>query len=617
MNNLDVMARKLGVRFLPNRQAEVWLWAPKAELVEIILNEGNTSIPLKKQEYGYWHLLTDQVQPGDLYKFRLNEDQEFPDPASLSQPQGVHGPSEALEVDQFAWTDENWQNHDLETYVLYELHVGTFTPEGTFAGLEEKLDYLKDLGVTAIELMPVAQFPGDRNWGYDGVFPFAVQNSYGGPKALQHLVDTCHSKGLAVVLDVVYNHLGPEGNYLGVYGHYFTDKYNTPWGPALNFDDAWCDGVRHYFIENLLMWFRDFHIDAVRMDAVHAIKDFSPNHILREMKQQVNQLKQATGREHYMIVELDLNDTRFISPLEEQGFGMDAQWIDEFHHALRVTITGEQTGYYSDFCGISHLAKAYQDAYVFDGQYSEHRKKNFGVKAEKNPGKQFVVFTQNHDHVGNRMLGERLGSLVSFEMQKLAAGAVLLSPFLPMLWMGEEYAESNPFQYFVSHTDPDLAEAVRKGRKAEFADFHAEGEAPDPMAQETFQRSKLQWELVQQEPHQTLYKYYQTLLRLRRELPALQHLDRQNVQAEANESQNTLVLRRSHADQQVVALMNFSKEVQHVDLPLGAQDWHIILDSASPDWHGPQATAVDLATDKTVALPPESLLVLATGSDFN
>ncbi|MFB9862217.1 malto-oligosyltrehalose trehalohydrolase [Rufibacter immobilis] len=609
MNNVLPTKRTLGVSFTPSGQAEVLVWAPKADLVEVSLNDGNTIVPLKKQEYGYWHVITDQIQPGDTYKFRLNEDQEYPDPASLSQPQSVHGPSQAIDVAKFKWTDDQWNNLPLEDYVLYELHTGTFTPDGTFAGLEEKLDYLKELGVNAIEIMPVAQFPGDRNWGYDGVFPFAVQDSYGGPKALQHLVDVCHQKGLAVVLDVVYNHLGPEGNYLGVYGHYFTDKYNTPWGPAINFDDAWCDGVRRYFAENLLMWFRDFHVDAVRMDAVHAIKDFSPVHILREMKQQVNQLMQETGRTHYMIVELDLNDTRFINPLEEQGFGMDAQWVDEFHHALRVTTTGENTGYYADFTGICDLAKAYRDAYVYDGQFSPHRNKHFGIKAEKNPGQQFIVFTQNHDQVGNRMLGERLGELVSFEMQKLAAGAVILSPFLPMLWMGEEYSEPNRFQYFVSHTDPDLAEAVRKGRKAEFAAFHAQGEAPDPMAQETFQNSKLQWELVQQGEHQVMFRYYQTLLRLRRELPALKHLNRQNVEVEEKEAQKTLVLRRWHEDQQVAILMNFSAAPQKVTIPVSTKSWQILLDSAAPEWNGPQTSATTVAGGEELSLQPESLVV--------
>ncbi|WP_181306375.1 malto-oligosyltrehalose trehalohydrolase [Rufibacter sp. XAAS-G3-1] len=609
MNKIDVTKRTLGVSFTSNGLAEVLVWAPKAERVEITLNEGNTIIPLRKGEFGYWHETTDQLAPGDTYKYRLDEDQEYPDPASISQPQSVHGPSQALDLQKFNWTDDAWQNVPLEDYVLYELHTGTFSQDGTFAGLEEKLDYLKELGVNAIEIMPVAQFPGNRNWGYDGVFPYAVQDSYGGPKALQHLVNTCHRKGLAVVLDVVYNHLGPEGNYLGVYGHYFTDKYNTPWGPALNFDDAWCDGVRRYFTENLLMWFRDFHIDAVRMDAVHAIKDFSPNHILREMKQHVNELMEATGRKHYMIVELDLNDTRFINPLEEQGFGMDAQWVDEFHHALRVTITGENTGYYSDFSGIAHLAKAYEDAYVYDGQFSPHRNKTFGIKAENNPGQQFIVFTQNHDQVGNRMLGERLGELVSFEMQKLAAAAVIFSPFLPMLWMGEEYAEPNRFQYFVSHTDPDLAEAVRKGRKEEFAAFHAQGEAPDPMAEETFNNSKLQWDLVAQGQHQAMFRYYQTLLRLRRELSALKHLDRKTLEVSCDEAKKTLTLRRWHGNQQAVCLMNFNASPQTMSLPIGSKTWNVVLDSAAPEWNGPQAAESIATGGSEVTVQPESVLV--------
>jgi maltooligosyltrehalose trehalohydrolase len=341
MNQINTSVRTLGLNFLGNGEASIRVWAPKAQKVALALAD-NTQLPLQSAEYGYWAIQTKRIKPGDTYQFVLDDEKILPDPASLAQPAGVHGPSQAIQLREFPWTDNNWKNIPLENYILYELHVGTFTPAGTFAALEEKLDYLKNLGVNAIEIMPVAQFPGNRNWGYDGVFPFAVQDSYGGAQGLQQLVDVCHQKGLAVILDVVYNHLGPEGNYLGEYGHYFTEKYNTPWGPALNFDDAWCDGVRQYFIENLLMWFRDFHIDAVRMDAVHAIKDFSPTHLLREMKQLVNKLMQDSGRTHYMIVELDLNDTRFIAPLEEQGYGMDAQWVDEFHHALRVTATGEK-----------------------------------------------------------------------------------------------------------------------------------------------------------------------------------------------------------------------------------------------------------------------------------
>jgi maltooligosyltrehalose trehalohydrolase len=617
MDTTDIKKRTLGVFFNNRGEAEVRLWAPLKESLDLVLTKSGTSIPLQKDEWGYWKTSTDQLKTGDHYKIKLDGGQELPDPVSLAQPDSVHGPSQAVDVRSFVWTDQDWQNLPLEDYLLYELHTGTFTPGGTFADLEEKLDYLLDLGVNAIEIMPVAQFPGGRNWGYDGVFPFAVQNTYGGAEGLQRLVDACHQKGIAVVLDVVYNHLGPEGNYLGAFGPFFTDKYNTPWGQAINFDDAWSDGVRRYFTENVLMWFRDFHIDALRLDAVHAIKDFSPVHILREIKEHVDQLMAETGRTHYLIVELDLNDNRFIKPLEENGYGMDAQWVDEFHHALRVTAGQEKSGYYSDFEGLPHLAKAYQDAYVYDGQYSPHRHKTFGTKVQDNPGKQFVVFSQNHDQVGNRMLGERTSQLVSFEMQKLLAGAVLVSPFLPLLWMGEEYSEPHPFLYFVSHTDPELVEAVRKGRKAEFAAFHAEGEAPDPQAEQTFEGSKLQWELLEQASHQTMFRWYQALLLLRKENAVLRTLDRKQLDVSQNEDQQTLLLHRWLGKQHVLCYLNFSKKPQQVLLPDMAQLWEKLLDSADPLWQGPEAAAETAEAGAMVTLQPESILILARKNRLN
>lgn len=608
MNLTDIHKRSIGVNFNKEGRAEVAIWAPLAEKVAISLPGKNITVTLTKDEFGYWNTLTDQIEPGDLYKIIL-DGQEYPDPASLSQPEGVHHCSKAINLNDFKLNDKNWNNLPLEEYIIYELHVGTFTPEGTFAAIEEKLGYLKELGINAIEIMPLSQFPGDRNWGYDGVFPYAVQNSYGGAEGLIHLVKACHEKGIAVILDVVYNHLGPEGNYLGVFGPYFTDKYNTPWGNAINFDDAWCDGVRQYFIENTLMWFRDFHIDALRMDAVHAIKDLSPVHILREIKQHVNRLAEEADRQHYLIVELDLNDNRFINPLEKQGFGMDAQWIDEFHHALRVTAGEERSGYYADFNGLADLAKSYKDAYVFDGQYSPHRKKLFGVKAENNPGKQFIVFSQNHDQVGNRMLGERTSTLVSFEMQKLMAGAVLVSPFLPMLFMGEEYSEPHPFLYFVSHTDPDLADAVRKGRKAEFAAFHAEGEAPDPVSEKTFEESKLQWELLKEEPHQKMFSFYKSLILLRKQQPALSNLNRNQVDVEVNEQKQTLSLHRWHENEHIYYLMNFSKEQQQLILPNNKKEHKKIFDSADPAWNGPAAAPNIISVETNVTIQPESFLI--------
>lgn len=609
MKHFEVSKRTLGVNFNSEGAAEILVWAPLKESVQVLLHESGEKLPLKKDEFGFWKSSTGKIKPGDKYKFVLEDEQELPDSASLSQPEGVHGFSAGYDLRDYQWEDKGWNNIPLRDFILYELHTGTFTEEGTFAGIEGKLDYLKELGVNAIEIMPVAQFPGSRNWGYDGVFPFAVQSSYGGAEGLMHLVNTCHSKGIAVVLDVVYNHMGPEGNYLGAYGPYFTDKYNTPWGNAINFDDAYCDGVRQYFVENVLMWFRDFHVDALRMDAVHAIKDFGPVHILQEIKEHVNTLCEETGRQHHLIVELDLNDTRFINPIEQHGFGMDAQWVDEFHHALRVTAGEPRTGYYADFTGLSHLAKAYKDAYVFDGQYSPHRKKYFGIKAEKNPGQQFIVFSQNHDQVGNRMLGERTSTLVSFEMQKLMAGSVLVSPFLPMLFMGEEYSEPNPFLYFVSHTDEELAEAVRKGRKAEFAAFHAEGEAPDPVSEETFTRSKLQWNLLEQEPNKTMLEFYKTVILLRKQIPALYVLDRNQLNVEHNEEKQTLLLHRWQQDQHVLCLMNFSKGEQEITLPTYSSNWSKVLDSADPKWRGPMAAPGLVEGAATIKIERESFLI--------
>ena len=605
MKDIEVKNRGIGINVNDNKEVEVVVWSPTAESVDLLL--GREKIELGKEDIGYWRTVTGKIRTGSQYKFLLNGKDQYPDPASLSQPNGVHESSQFIDVNAFKWTDDHWNNLPLEEYIIYELHTGTFTAEGTFAGVESKLDYLVSLGITAIEIMPVAQFPGDRNWGYDGVFPFAVQNSYGGAGGLQSMVDACHQKGLAVILDVVYNHLGPEGNYLGAYGPYFTDRYKTPWGKALNFDDAWCDGVRRYFIENALMWFRDFHIDALRLDAVHAIKDLSPVHILEEIKAYTDQLVEYTGKRHYLIVELDLNDKRYINPVEKCGYGMDAQWIDEFHHALRVTATGEQVGYYSDFNGIEHLAKAYGDAYVYDGQYSPHRKRKFGVKTN-NQGKQFIVFSQNHDQVGNRMLGERSSALLSFEMQKLMAAAVMVSPYLPMLFMGEEWSETSPFLYFVSHTDKELAEAVRKGRQEEFVAFHFEGEAPDPLAEESFLRSKLQWDLAEQGKHKDIFEYYKALIRLRKANPVLKQPTRKNLEVSFDKQQSTLLLKRWNNEQQLVCFMNFSADKRTIEYE--GSLCKKIFDSSKADPGEPQELATQ--SSNQVSIQPQSILIYSS-----
>jgi len=441
---------------------------------------------------------------------------------------------------------------------------------------------------------------------------FLVQNSYGGPKALQHLVNTCHKKGLAVILDVVYNHMGPEGSYFNDFGPYFTDKYQTPWGAAINFDDANCDPVRQYFIENVLMWFRDFHIDALRLDAVHAIKDFSATHFLKEIKQHVNRLSNYTGRNYNLLVELDLNDNKFINSFEKGGYGMDAQWVDEFHHSLRVTSGQSKHGYYADFNGIEDLGKSYLDAYVYDGQYSSHREKKFGTKAEGNSGKQFIVFSQNHDQIGNRMLGERTSNLVSFEMLKLMAGSVFCSPYLPLIFMGEEYAEENPFQFFISHADWDLIEAVRNGRKKEFAAFHNEEDVPDPQDEKAFNLSKLSWDRLNEEKHSIMFSFYKRLINLRKSLPALAVLNRNQLKVEVFKPQNCLVLKRWESDQIVTCIMNFSAEKQNLPF-INDKNFELKLNSAAKKWGGSQESDFTFNISH-ITIYPESILIFTSSN---
>ncbi|UKT65686.1 malto-oligosyltrehalose trehalohydrolase [Pedobacter mucosus] len=615
---INLLEKKIGLNFSETGLAIIWFWAPYAQSVSIIIKKTNQRIAMASQPNGYWFVETNQIKKADQYSFELtsvNSENEIDlfimaDPASISQPNGVHASSEAVDLKEFKWTDDGWQAIKLKDLIIYELHVGTFSSLGTFKSVEEKLDYLISLGINSIEIMPVAQFPGERNWGYDGVFPFAVQNSYGGPIALQHLVNTCHDKGLSVILDVVYNHMGPEGNYFNDFGPYFTDKYKTPWGKAINFDDADSDAVRHYFIENVLMWFRDFHIDALRMDAVHAIFDLGAVHILAEIKEYVNQLSKLTGKEYQLIAELDLNDNKFINPVEKGGYNLNAQWVDEFHHALRVASGQEKTGYYADFNGVEHLCKSYQDAYVYDGQYSPHRKKTFGKKAEGNKGEQFVVFSQNHDQIGNRMLGERTSKLLSFAMLKVLAGAVFVSPFIPLIFMGEEYGEDNPFQFFTSHSDPDLIEAVKKGRKAEFAAFHSIDQPPDPQDEATYLNSKLNWSLIKSGHHLVLLNYYKALIAIRKTNSALSNLVRENVSAKAFTDQNCLILHRWFENQQIICLLNFSHHDQTLQTD-ATTEWINIFNSSSTEWNGVNTKIPSIDLEGKINISPESILIFS------
>ncbi|HEY9629671.1 MAG TPA: malto-oligosyltrehalose trehalohydrolase [Coleofasciculaceae cyanobacterium] len=596
------------------------LWAPLLETASVhIVSPKERLIPLERQSQGYWQVTLEDVEPGTLYFYQINGETDRPDPASQAQPEGVHGPSAVVDH-HFEWTDATWKNLPLAEMAIYELHIGTFTPEGTFDAVIARLPELKELGITTIEIMPIAQFPGSRNWGYDGVYLYGVQMSYGGVQGLKRLVNACHEQGMAVFLDVVYNHFGPEGNYVWSFAPYFTDKYKTPWGNAINFDGPHSYGVRNYLIENALYWFQQCHIDGLRLDATDNLFDFGAKHFLRELVETTEQFSQQQGRKFYLTAESDLNDPRWVRPIEVGGFGLDAQWNDDFHHAVHALITGESFGYYGDYGKPDHLAKSYTKNFVYTWDYSELRQRHHGGDPSDCPPSQFVVCCQNHDQVGNRLKGDRLSHLVSFEAQKLAAAAVLLSASVPLLFMGEEYGETSPFLYFVSHSDPDLVAAVRKGRKEEFAAFHAEGEADDPQSEETFERSKLNWDLRQQGQHQQLWQFYRTLLKLRKEIPALSHPDRHSLEAIASPEDHLVKLRRWQGNSQVLCLLNFNTQPVETNLTLPPGLWKKVLDSTETTWGGSGSdlpemipTQRDIVSQQLLKLQPQSVVVYGQG----
>ena len=568
----------------------VRVWAPDAEQVAVRVrpddagDERDTGEVVLRRQAGGYHVGEAAARAGDRYRFVVS-DAAFPDPASRWQPDGVHGPSACVNPDDFAWTDGGWRGVALRELILYELHTGTFTPEGTFDAAAAEVARLSSLGVTAIELMPVAQFPGTRNWGYDGVDPWAVQNSYGGPDGLRRFVDACHAEGLAVVLDVVYNHVGPEGNYLRAFGPYFSDRYRTPWGEGLNFDGPGSDEVRAYFLGNARMWFEEYHLDGLRLDAIHAIVDTSAVPFLRELADATNDLGDELGRTLLLIAESDLNDVRVIARPEQHGFGIDAQWADDLHHELHAIVTGERSGYYEDFGDLDGLATVFERGWKFAGEYNVSRRRRHGNDPRGTPGERFVVFGQNHDQVGNRLRGERLAELVDLESAKLVAAAVLLAPFVPLLFMGEEYRETAPFRYFVSHTDPELVEAVRRGRAEEFAGFAWTGEAPDPQAPETFEESRIDPSARGREPGRSMHALYAELLRLRREVPALAQLDPGAVRTQVDRAANALIVRRRHPDGDAVLVLAFARTPADItSMPPGL--WCRALDTSNARWGG-------------------------------
>ncbi len=496
------------------------VWAPAKETVELILD--GERHPMGAGEGGWWRLDVEEAGPGTRYAYALDAGPPRADPRSAFQPEGPEGPSEVVDHRTFAWRDDTWRGLPLAGSVLYELHIGTFSAAGTFDGAVEHLPHLVELGVDAVELMPVAEFSGSRGWGYDGVNLFAPHHAYGGPDGLKRLVDACHGAGLGVVFDVVYNHLGPSGNHLPAFGPYFTDRHHTNWGDAVNFDGPGSDEVRAYVVDNALSWLCDYHGDGLRLDAVHAIVDESARPILEQLTTEVEALAAHVRRPLFLVAESDLNDPRFVRSRDAGGLGFDAAWADEWHHALHARLTGDTSGYYEDFGSTAALAKALRQAWVYDGVWSEHRQRVHGRPPTGLWGSRFVVSAQNHDQVGNRAIGDRSSSLMSEGRCKIAAALLLTSPFVPMLFQGEEWGATTPFRYFTDHQDPELGRAVSEGRRSEFASFGWDPEeVPDPQDPATFERSTLDWNELQRQGHAELLAWHRQLLALRRRIPAL------------------------------------------------------------------------------------------------
>ena len=500
------------------------VWAPFASQVTLVLLDRNTrrEIAMQKEGRGYHVAVEHGVCDGQLYAFRLDGGPERPDPCSQWQPQGVDGPSAVVFPSPFTWTDQDWKGVPRPELVFYEIHVGTFTPEGTFEAIIPRLRDLRELGITALEIMPVGQFPGTRNWGYDGVLPYAAQNNYGGPHGLQRLVDACHRHELAIYLDVVYNHVGPESNYLGEFGPYFTDRYKTPWGDAINYDRAGCDAVRDFVLDNVRMWLEEFHVDGLRLDAADAIFDLGARHILRAIKEVADAAGERRGWPAVVTAESDLNDPRLLYPADCGGHGLDAQWVDDYHHAAHAFLSGERHGYYSDFGEALQLGSVLEQPYLYAGDYSSFRDRKHGALAEGLAGDRFIIFLQNHDQVGNRASGDRLSTLMNYPAkQRLGASYLLLSPYLPLLFMGEEYGEESPFPFFCSFRGEELVRAVCDGRRRDYSHHDQQSEVPDPGAEATFNSACLSWSWPEGTARAGLRRLYRDLLAARREWPAL------------------------------------------------------------------------------------------------
>jgi maltooligosyltrehalose trehalohydrolase len=554
---------------------DLQVWAPRAQQVEV--ETGGERHPMYRRPDGWWHASILTLTAGEDYAYVLDGRDPLPDPRSEWQPYGVHGPSRLVDHAAFGWTDDRWHGTPLRGRVVYELHVGTFSPEGTFDGVIDHLDHLADLGVDLVELLPVNAFPGRWGWGYEGVDLYAVQASYGGPEGLKRLVDACHARGIGVIMDVVYNHFGPSGNYLPQFGPYLTDKHQTPWGSAVNYDDAGSDEVRRFVLDNAAMWLRDYHCDGLRLDAVHAIIDTSAIHLLSELSAEVGALSAQLGRTLFLIAESDLNDPRVVTPREANGLGMDAQWSDDFHHALHTVLTGEHEGYYGDFGSLDDLAVALTEGYVHGGRFSQHRDRRHGAPYRGLSGHRLLGYLQDHDQVGNRAAGARISTQLSAGLLQVGAALVLTSPFTPLLWMGEEWGARTPWQFFTDHDDVDLGRAITDGRRQEFVAFGWDpSDVPDPQDPATFERSRLDWAELDKDKdaEHSIFAFYRRLIRLRRDLPDLTDPDLDAVTVAYDDDKRWIAVRRGS----VAILANLAAGEQRLPTPAPVVD--VVLASA-------------------------------------
>ncbi len=570
------------------------VWAPKAKKVELVL--GNRTLAMEPAAQGWWTAAAEQPGAETDYAYRLDGGTLLPDPRSPWQPNGVHAASRTVDHAKFPWTDQHFQSRPLASAIIYEMHVGTFTPAGTFRSAIERLPHLVELGVTHVELMPVAEWDGPRGWGYDGVHLYAPHEAYGGPLGLKQFVNACHQLGLAVILDVVYNHLGPCGNYLPQFGPYFTERHHTNWGWAVNFDSAGSDEVRQFVIDNALMWLRDYHIDGLRLDAVHAIIDTSATHLLEELSERVDQLEAHVGRHLVVIAESDLNDPRIVRSREFGGYGIDAHWSDDIHHTLHAVLTGETSGYYCDFCRFDQLAAIWKSPYLYAGRYSQFRQRRHGRQPHGLPGHRFVACIQNHDQIGNRANGDRLTHLISPDRVKIGAGILLTSAYVPLLFQGEEWAASSPFQYFTSFSDKELGRAVSEGRRREFSSFGWKpDDVPDPQDLATFQRSQLRWEEIAARPHAEMLNWYKKLIALRHRIPSLSDGQLEEIESHVSEPESWMRVHRGP----VTVVASLSVRSRRIPLTAG-RSRHVLLTS-SPE--------IEIS-EGAIQVPPDSFVVL-------